>query len=115
MDGGRVLRAGLWARNKDFTRATSQAALMGIGFGIALGLIGAVLIIGAWADFLGQSIAKNGVWLIFIGAFLFSAALASKRQVAPRMLLTSVTVREVMVQRVVTLPPDMTVQDAVDH
>ncbi|TKB64960.1 MAG: CBS domain-containing protein [Nitrospira sp.] len=115
LDGGRVLRAGLWARNKDFTRATSQAALMGIGFGIALGLIGAVLIVGAWADFLGQSIATNGVWLIFIGAFLFSAALASKRQVAPRMLLTSVTVREVMVQRVVTLPPDMTVQDAVDH
>ena len=115
LDGGRVLRAGLWARNKDFTRATSQAALVGIGFGIALGLIGAVLIVGAWADVLGQPIARNGVWLIFIGAFLFSAALASKRQVAPRMLLTSVTVREVMVQRVVTLPPDMTVQDAVDH
>ena len=115
LDGGRVLRAGLWARNKDFNRATSQAALVGIGFGVALGLIGTVLMAGAWSGILGQSIASNGVWLLFIGAFLFSAALASKRQAAPRMLLASVTVRQVMVQRVVTLLPDMTVQDAVDQ
>jgi len=43
LDGGRVLRAGLWAWNKDFHRATSQAALTGIGFGVGLGLTGAVL------------------------------------------------------------------------
>ena len=115
LDGGRVLRAGLWARNKDFNRATSQAALVGIGFGITLGLIGAVLMAGAWSGILGQSIAGNGVWLLFIGAFLFSAALASKRQTAPRMLMASVAVRQVMVQRVVTLLPDMTVQDAVNQ
>jgi Zn-dependent protease/predicted transcriptional regulator len=115
LDGGRVLRAGLWARNKDFNRATSQAALVGIGFGVTLGLIGAVLMAGAWSGVLRQSIATNGVWLIFIGAFLFSAALASKRQTAPRILLASVTVRQVMVQRVVTLLPDLSVQDAVDQ
>ena len=115
LDGGRVLRAGLWARNKDFNRATGQAALVGIGFGVTLGLIGAVLMAGAWSGVLGQSIATNGVWLIFIGAFLFSAALASKRQTAPRILLASVTVRQVMVQRVVPLLPDISVQDAVDQ
>jgi Zn-dependent protease/CBS domain-containing protein len=115
LDGGRILRAGLWARNKDFDRATSQAALLGMGFGVALGLTGAVLMAGAWSGVLGQYVAKNGGWLIFIGAFLFSAALASRRQVAPRMLLASVTVRQVMVHRVVTLLPDMSVQDAVDQ
>ena len=115
LDGGRVLRAGLWARNKDFNRATSQAALVGIGFGVALGLIGTVLMAGAWSGILSQSITTNGIWLIFIGAFLFSAALASKRQAAPRILLASVTVRQVMVHRVVTLLPDITVQDAVDQ
>jgi Zn-dependent protease/predicted transcriptional regulator len=115
LDGGRVLRAGLWARNKDFNRATSQAALVGIGFGVALGLTGAVLMVGAWSGALGHSIATNGGWLIFIGAFLFSAALASRRQVAPRISLAPVTVREVMVHRVVTLLPDMSVQDAVDQ
>ena len=115
LDGGRVLRAGLWAWNKDFNRATSQAALVGIGFGVALGLIGAGLMVGAWSGTLGRSIATNGGWLIFIGAFLFSAALASRRQAAPRMLMASVTVRQVMVHRVVTLLPDMSVQDAVDQ
>ena len=115
LDGGRILRAGLWAWNKDFNRATGQAALLGIGFGVALGLIGAILMVGAWSGALGQSIATNGGWLIFIGAFLFSAALASRRQAAMRTSLTSVTVRQVMVHRVVTLQPDMSIQDAVDQ
>ena len=115
LDGGRVLRAGLWARNKDFNRATSQAALAGIGFGGTLGLIGAGLLAGAWSGVLERSIATNGGWLIFIGAFLLSAALASRRQIAPKISATSVTVRQIMTSHVVTLPPDMNVQDAVDQ
>ncbi|HKO30389.1 MAG TPA: site-2 protease family protein [Nitrospiraceae bacterium] len=115
LDGGRVLRAGLWAWNKDFNRATSQAALAGIGFGVGLGLIGAVLMMGAWSGAPGQSIATNGGWLIFIGAFLFSAALSSRRQAAQRTTLVSMTVRQVMAHRVVTLPPDISVQDAVNQ
>jgi Zn-dependent protease/CBS domain-containing protein len=115
LDGGRVLRAGLWAWNKDFNRATSQAALVGIGFGVALGLIGAGLMVGAWSGALGHSLATNGGWLIFIGAFLFSAALTSRRQAALRTPLASVTVRQVMVHRVVTLLPDMSVQEAVNQ
>jgi Zn-dependent protease len=115
LDGGRVLRAGLWAWNKDFNRATSQAALAGIGFGVVFGLVGAVLMVGAWSGAMGHSIATNGGWLIFIGAFLFSAALASRRQAAMRTSLAAVTVRQVMVHRVVTLLPDMSIQDAVDQ
>jgi Zn-dependent protease len=115
LDGGRVLRAGLWAWNRDFNRATSQAALAGVGFGVGLGLIGAILVMGTWSGALGESIAMNGGWLIFIGAFLFSAALSSRRQAGQRTSLTSVTVRQVMAHRVVTLPPDMSVQDAVDQ
>lgn len=115
LDGGRVLRAGLWALNKDFHRATSQASLAGIGFGVALGLIGAALMVGTWSGALGQSIEANGGWLLFIGVFLFSAALSSRRQAAQRTSLTSLTVRQVMAHRVVTLRPDMTVQEAVDQ
>jgi Zn-dependent protease/CBS domain-containing protein len=115
LDGGRVLRAGLWALNKDFHRATSQASLAGIGFGVVLGLIGAALMVGTWSGALGQPIATNGGWLVFIGVFLFSAALASRRQATQRTSLTSVTVRQVMVHHVVTLRPDMTVQEAVDQ
>lgn len=115
LDGGRVLRAGFWAWNKDFNRATSQASLVGIGFGVVLGVIGAVLMVGSWFGGLGDSIATDGGWLIFIGAFLFSAALASRRQATMRTAFASVTVRQVMVHPVVLVPPDMTVQDAVDQ
>jgi predicted transcriptional regulator len=82
---------------------------------VALGLIGAVLMVGAWSGALGDSIATNGGWLILIGAFLFSAALASRRQAAMQTSLASVTVRQAMVNQVVIVPPDMTVQDAVDQ
>ena len=115
LDGGRVLRAGFWAWNKDFNRATSQASLVGIGFGVVLGVIGAVLVVGPWFGGRGDSIATDGGWLIFIGVFLFSAALASRRQATMRTAFASVTVRQVMVHPVVLVPPDMTVQDAVDQ
>ena len=58
LDGGRVLRGGLWAWNKDFNRATSQAALVGIGFGVVLGLIGAALMVEAWSGVREPSIAR---------------------------------------------------------
>lgn len=115
LDGGRVLRAGLWAWSKDFDRATGQAALTGIGFGVAIGLIGAVLMVGTWFGAWEDSIATDGGWLIFIGAFLFSAALASRRQATIRVSLSSVRIRQVMVHPVVQVPPDMTLQDAVDQ
>lgn len=115
LDGGRVLRAGLWAWSKDFDRATGQAALIGIGFGVALGLIGAVLMVGTWFGAWEDSIATDGGWLVFIGAFIFSAALASRRQARMRISCASVTVRQVMVHPVVVVPPDMTLQDTVDQ
>lgn len=115
LDGGRALRAGLWAWSKDFNRATSQAALIGIGFGVALGVVGTVVLAGAWSGVWAYSLATNGGWLILIGSFLFSAALASKRQAAMRTSLASVTVGQIMIRSVVVVPPDITVQDAVDQ
>jgi CBS domain-containing protein len=50
-----------------------------------------------------------------IGAFLFATSLNHKRQAAPRIVLASVTVRQVMVHRAVTLSPDISVQEAVDQ
>jgi len=115
LDGGRVLRAGLWAWTKNFHRATGQAAAMGIlcaglfaGFGLALiggSLVGAI----------DQSTAGHGGWLLFIGAFLFSAAWNTRRQIHLHQALESTLVREVMIRNVDSIEAEMPLQRAVDE
>lgn len=115
LDGGRALRAGLWAWGKNFNRATSQAAFIGLSFGVLLGGFGALLLGGAIAGLFDPSTAGNGGWLIFIGAFLFGAAWSTRRQVAIRTALSTALVRDVMIRAVVTIPLHTTVQAAVDE
>lgn len=115
LDGGRVLRAGLWAWGKDFHRATKQASMVGLGFGALLGLLGVGVIAGAMTGGLPASMASNGGWIIFIGLFLFAAALASRRQAALRLSLGAIPVRDLMVQTVVSIPSDCTLDEAVSR
>ena len=115
LDGGRVLRAGLWAWGKDFYRATQQAAMVGLGFGVLLGLLGVGVIVGALTGGLPASVASNGGWVIFIGTFLFAAALASRRQAILRQSLGAIPVRDLMVQTVVSIPPDCTLDEAINQ
>jgi Zn-dependent protease len=113
LDGGRVLRAGLWAWGKDFHRATKQAAGVGLGFGGLFALLGVAVIFGAMSGTLPASMASNGGWVIFIGMFLFAAALASRRQAALQQTLGVLPVRDLMVQTVVSIPYELTVDEAV--
>lgn len=115
LDGGRALRAGLWAWTRNFDRATGQAALVGIGFGLLLGLAGAFFMVGAAVGTIGSGLGTDGGWLMFLGAFLFAAAHGTRRQAAMRLSLTTTAVRQVMVQHVVSMPPELTVQEAVDQ
>jgi Zn-dependent protease/predicted transcriptional regulator len=115
LDGGRALRAGLWAWGQDFHRATSRAALLGLAFGLLLAGFGAVLMGGAIAGFFDPSTATNGGWLMFIGAFLFGAAWSTRKQVSLREALAGTSVRDVMVRAVVTVPPRLSLQTAVDE
>ena len=115
LDGGRALRAGLWAWGNNFHRATSQAALMGLGFGVLMVGLGAVLLGGAISGTLEQSTASNGGWLMFIGAFLFGAAWSTRRQVALRLALSATSVRDVMIRAVVTVPSRLPIQTVVDE
>jgi len=95
LDGGRVLRAILWGATGDLRKATSIAAAIGQVFGwvmIALGIF--------WA--LTDNI-MGGVWLIFIGWFLNSAAEASKQEVELRAIWLNVRVASVMNDRPETI------------
>ncbi len=115
LDGGRVLRAGLWAWSGDFLQATRRAALAGQGFGLAFGLVGGSLILGASWGVLPGLFATHGGWIALIGAFLFLTAKGSRRQAGFRASLTQLRVRDVMVHQVVTLDPGVSVEDCVTH
>ena len=115
LDGGRVLRAGLWAWGKDFYRATKQASVIGLGFGIVFVLLGFAILVGSAMGGAPVSMASNGSWIVLIGAFLFAAALASRRQAALRQSLAAVPVRNLMVTTVVSIPSQCTIEQAVSQ
>ena len=56
---------------------------------------------------------SNGGWVIFIGMFLFAAALAIRRQAAFRQTLATVPVRDVMVRTVTSIPAQCSLDEAV--
>lgn len=115
LDGGRVLRAGLWAWGKDFYRATKQASIVGLGFGVVFVLLGFAMLIGSGMGAAPASMASNGSWIVLIGAFLFAAALASRRQAALRQSLAAVPIRNLMVTTVVSIPSQCTIEEAVNQ
>jgi Zn-dependent protease len=72
LDGGRVLRAALWAWTGSLPRATRIVSTLGAALGVLLIVLGAwVLARGAWF---------SGGWYILLGFFLRDAALLSLRQ-----------------------------------
>ncbi len=106
LDGGRLLRAALWMRWGDLRRATAAAADWGNT--IAWGLIA----FGAMEIFAGALI--GGMWLIFIGLFLRSAASSGYQNLIAEQAMSGARVREVMVRDPIVLNPDVTVADAIE-
>jgi CBS domain-containing protein len=58
---------------------------------------------------------SNGGWVTFIGIFLFTAALASRRQAVVRHSLATVPVGDVMVRTVTSIPQQCTLEEAVNQ
>jgi Zn-dependent protease/predicted transcriptional regulator len=115
MDGGRALRAGLWAWGNDFYRATKQAALVGLVFGVLIGLAGLAIMYGSMSGGLTPSMTSTGGWITLIGTFLFAAALASRRQAVVRESLARIPIRDVMITTVASIPAHCTLDEAVNQ
>jgi Zn-dependent protease len=79
LDGGRILRALLWARRRDFVSATRTAAALGRGFGQLMIASGLLLVM-----FVGD---YGGLWLIFLGWFVLAAAESELQAAAARDVL----------------------------
>jgi predicted transcriptional regulator len=99
LDGGRIIRALIWAVSRDMRRSTRLATWLGQGIGWMMILTGAAMILGGKMPFVGGGI-YNGIWLILIGGFLNSAARVSYRQSLMEERLADVQVRSVMQTRV---------------
>lgn len=102
LDGGRILRSALWARQHDRSRATITAARIGRAFGfliVGLGMLDVLLT----ADF-------GGLWLMLIGWFLAGAARTEQRGEAVRATLAGARVVEVMSINPATVPSWVTVE-----
>ncbi|HVS47684.1 MAG TPA: site-2 protease family protein [Candidatus Dormibacteraeota bacterium] len=105
LDGGRLLQSLIWLRTGDRLRATRIAARIGMGFAyllIAYGL----------ASFLIAGSLIGGVWSVFLGWFLLSAARAEEVGGMLRQALSGISVREVMAPNPEQAPDDISVEDA---
>jgi Zn-dependent protease/CBS domain-containing protein len=105
LDGGRLLQSLIWLRTGDRLRATRIAARIGMLFAyllIAYGL----------ATFLLAGNLIGGVWSVFLGWFLLSAARAEEAGGLIRQALAGISVAEVMTPNPVQAPDDISVDDA---
>jgi Zn-dependent protease len=110
MDGGRVLRAGLWRVTHNFRRATRIAVWVTRGFAatlIAAGILWAFET--AWMPF--QVGMVGGLQFLLIGWFLLTYAAGSLRQSELMDDLSHHSVRSVMLQDIPAVYGRMTVED----
>jgi Zn-dependent protease len=106
LDGGRVLRAALWRRSGDRIGAATTAAHAGEVFGYVLVGLGIL-------EFL--TVSFLGLWFVFLGWFLLSAARAEKNDVVMRSSLADVHVRDIMTSDPITFSSTTTVAELVDN
>ncbi len=106
LDGGRVLRASLWARTDNMLRATRWAARVGtlIAFGLmALGVLSALA--GNWL---------GGVWFIVIGWFLRNTSEQAYQQLLYRNTLEGAKVGDIIDRSFEGAPPDIPLSELVN-
>jgi Zn-dependent protease/CBS domain-containing protein len=106
LDGGRVLRAALWGRSGDRLRAATTAARAGQAFGYVLVVVGIL-------EFFTVGII--GLWFVFLGWFLLTAARNEENAAVLRDSLASVHVRDIMTSDPTTFASETTVAELLDH
>jgi Zn-dependent protease/predicted transcriptional regulator len=105
LDGGRVLRAAVWAGTGSLRRATEVASTVGQVIGYLLVAWGVVTALGGGV--------LSGVWTALIGWFLGNAAGGARQAQELKDRLRGVRVAELMEPRPATAPPDMSVHEFV--
>jgi Zn-dependent protease/predicted transcriptional regulator len=107
LDGGRVLRGSLWKRSKSLSDSTIKATR--VAEYLAFTLMGLGLVFAIFGNFIG------GIWLIFIGWFIKSGAEESMQHTLVGEMLSGILVKDVMTKDVLTVPPEITVEQMVSN
>ncbi|MGO9381392.1 MAG: site-2 protease family protein [Mycobacterium sp.] len=107
LDGGRVLRAILWRRHGDIARA-------GIGAAHAGRVVAFILIALGLAEFVAGALV-GGVWLAFIGWFIFAASREEENRISTQQMFAGVRVSDAMTARPHTAPGWITVDDFIQR
>lgn len=105
LDGGRVFRGSLWKRTRNLVEATRTATRVSEAFSLVMMLGGFVAII--FGDFV------DGIWIVVLGWFIKSGAETGLRQTLVGEALSGVTVGDIMTRNVLTVHPEVTVQQLV--
>jgi Zn-dependent protease/predicted transcriptional regulator len=106
LDGGRILRAILWHRHGDRTRAAVTASRAGRTFGILLIGFGIAMIV--------TLPGFGGLWFMLIGWFIMTAAGAEEQHAQLQERLGGVRVAQVMSRQLVTVPEQLSVSDLIE-
>ncbi|MGD8395851.1 MAG: site-2 protease family protein [Candidatus Eiseniibacteriota bacterium] len=107
LDGGRLFRAAVWRWKHDLRLATRWATAGGKALGYGL------IVLGFVQFFAGNLV--GGLWLVFIGWFVRTAAEASFAQHVLRSSLEGLRARDVMADQPETVPADMSLHEFVDQ
>jgi len=106
LDGGRILRAALWARSGNALSATRIATQAGTF--LAYSLMGLGILV------LWQGAIVAGLWQLIIGGFVLLAARASYSQELAKVAFGDQTVKALMTHDPVTASPEMTLSELAD-
>ena len=106
LDGGRILRATIWGVTKNLKLSTRVASISGKVVAFLLILWGTRLIV--------SGLTVNGIWMIFLGWFLYNAATRSYRHLLLTDTLREVRVKDLMISHMGTVPAELTIQQFVD-
>lgn len=106
LDGGRLFRAAAWKATGDLQKATRWATTGGKILGYVLMAFGLLQLFGG--------VGIGGLWLLFIGWFVRTAAESSFMQHVLRQTLEGVPVRQVMTPEPETVPADLSLEEFVE-
>lgn len=106
LDGGRILRAALWAWKGNLRWATRIASHFGEGFGLLLIALGVLRVLGG--------LFVGGMWFFLIGLFIRSAAKMSYQQLLTRRALEGESLQRFMNRDPVTVSPAISLDHLVE-